>query len=229
MHPVFRVEHLVLFCLAALRRPLRSAFCILTASSKRCSHALPRLTLLTLQSRLPDVFLACWVNCPASACWRQNVQCGCGLAGDVMPCRLTPSPRDRAPRHAAQVRAKTFVAVGHETANNRGKRALGGKGEAMDADLLANMELGVHAPAAGGPPARAWRARRPAARAMARRRTRRRTPRAASSTSAAPHCWTTTASSSPARRCAPTSCQPWLSGEGVRMPAAPVTQLHSAG
>ena len=71
----------------------------------------------------------------------------------MMPCRLTPSPRDRAPRHAAQVRAKTFVAVGHETANNRGKRALGGKGEAMDADLLANMELGVHAPAAGGPPA----------------------------------------------------------------------------
>ena len=49
------------------------------------------------------------------------------------------------------MRAKTFVAVGHETANNRGKRALGGKGEAMDADLLANMELGVHAPAAGGP------------------------------------------------------------------------------
>ncbi len=34
-----RVEHFVLFCLAALRRPLRSAFCVLTASSERCSHA----------------------------------------------------------------------------------------------------------------------------------------------------------------------------------------------
>jgi hypothetical protein len=72
-------------------------------------------------------------------------------AGNVTPRRLTPPPRERAPSRAAQVRAKTFVAVGHETANNRGKRALGGKGEAMDADLLANMELGVHAPAAGPP------------------------------------------------------------------------------
>ena len=49
-----------------------------------------------------------------------------------------------------QVRAKTFVAVGHETAN-RDKRAVGGKTEAPDADLLANMELGVHSADAQGP------------------------------------------------------------------------------
>ncbi|KAK9846283.1 hypothetical protein WJX81_000927 [Elliptochloris bilobata] len=48
------------------------------------------------------------------------------------------------------VRAKTFVAVGHETANRDKRAAAGGKGEAMDADLLANMELGVHAANAGG-------------------------------------------------------------------------------
>lgn len=48
-----------------------------------------------------------------------------------------------------QVRAKTFVAVGHETAN-RDKRAAGGKTEAPDADLLANVELGVHSPDARG-------------------------------------------------------------------------------
>ena len=47
------------------------------------------------------------------------------------------------------MRAKTFVAVGHETAN-RDKRVLSGKGEAVDADLLANMELGVHSHGAGG-------------------------------------------------------------------------------
>ena len=49
----------------------------------------------------------------------------------------------------AQVRAKTFVAVGHETANKGGD----GKGlrrETADANLLANMELGVHADAAPG-------------------------------------------------------------------------------
>ena len=52
---------------------------------------------------------------------------------------------------SVQVRAKTFVAVGHETAN-RNKRAAGGKAEAPDADLLANMELGVHSPDARGAP-----------------------------------------------------------------------------
>lgn len=48
-----------------------------------------------------------------------------------------------------QVRAKTFVAVGHETANKGadGKKL---RRDTIDANLLANMELGVHADAAPG-------------------------------------------------------------------------------
>ena len=40
-----------------------------------------------------------------------------------------------------RVQAKTFVAVGHETANKVGQPP-----EAMESNLLANMELGVHNP-----------------------------------------------------------------------------------
>lgn len=49
----------------------------------------------------------------------------------------------------AQVRAKTFVAVGHETAN-KGEGGKNLRRDTMDANLLANMELGVHADAAPG-------------------------------------------------------------------------------
>lgn len=42
-----------------------------------------------------------------------------------------------------QVRTKTFVAVGHESANNVTTK------DHMKANLLANMELGVHAPQGG--------------------------------------------------------------------------------
>eukprot|EP00884_Botryococcus_braunii_P002753 jgi/Botrbrau1/12479/Bobra.0169s0026.1 len=42
-----------------------------------------------------------------------------------------------------KVRAKTFVAVGHETSNAVGAR---GKATSGDSGLLSNMELGVHAP-----------------------------------------------------------------------------------
>ncbi len=48
-----------------------------------------------------------------------------------------------------QVRAKTFVAVGHETAN-KGEHGKNLRRDTMDANLLANMELGVHADAAPG-------------------------------------------------------------------------------
>ena len=40
-----------------------------------------------------------------------------------------------------RVQAKTFVAVGHETANKVGQPP-----EAMESNLLANMEMGVHNP-----------------------------------------------------------------------------------
>ena len=49
----------------------------------------------------------------------------------------------------AQVRAKTFVAVGHETAN-KGEHGKNLRRDTMDANLLANMELGVHSDAAPG-------------------------------------------------------------------------------
>ena len=48
-----------------------------------------------------------------------------------------------------QVRAKTFVAVGHETAN-KGEHGKNLRRDTMDANLLANMELGIHADAAPG-------------------------------------------------------------------------------
>ena len=56
----------------------------------------------------------------------------------------------RVGRARAQVRAKTFVAVGHETANKGGDGRKGLRQETADANLLANMELGVHADAAPG-------------------------------------------------------------------------------
>ena len=40
--------------------------------------------------------------------------------------------------YCVQVRTKTFVAVGHESANNVGSK------DHMQANLLANMELGIH-------------------------------------------------------------------------------------
>ena len=49
-----------------------------------------------------------------------------------------------------QVRAKTFVAVGHETANKGDAAGKKLRRDTMDANLLANMELGVHADAAPG-------------------------------------------------------------------------------
>ncbi len=48
-----------------------------------------------------------------------------------------------------QVKAKTFVAVGHETAN-KGEGGKNLRRDTMDANLLANMELGVHSDAAPG-------------------------------------------------------------------------------
>ncbi len=48
-----------------------------------------------------------------------------------------------------QVRAKTFVAVGHETAN-KGEHGKNLRRDTMDANLLANMELGIHADAVPG-------------------------------------------------------------------------------
>ncbi|BDA41803.1 Transmembrane protein 184B at N-terminal half [Coccomyxa sp. Obi] len=47
------------------------------------------------------------------------------------------------------VKAKTFVAVGHETAN-KGEGGKNLRRDTMDANLLANMELGVHSDAAPG-------------------------------------------------------------------------------
>ena len=47
------------------------------------------------------------------------------------------------------MRAKTFVAVGHETAN-KGEHGKNLRRDTMDANLLANMELGIHADAAPG-------------------------------------------------------------------------------
>lgn len=47
------------------------------------------------------------------------------------------------------MRAKTFVAVGHETAN-KGEAGKNLRRDTMDANLLANMELGVHSDAAPG-------------------------------------------------------------------------------
>ena len=44
-----------------------------------------------------------------------------------------------------QVRTKTFVAVGHESANNTKLAA----NDHMHANLLANMEMGMHQPGAG--------------------------------------------------------------------------------
>ncbi len=49
-----------------------------------------------------------------------------------------------------QVRAKTFVAVGHETANKGDAAGKKLRRDTADANLLANMELGVHADAAPG-------------------------------------------------------------------------------
>ena len=51
--------------------------------------------------------------------------------------------------HVLQVRAKTFVAVGHETAN-KGEHGKNLRRDTMDANLLANMELGIHADAVPG-------------------------------------------------------------------------------
>jgi hypothetical protein len=48
------------------------------------------------------------------------------------------------------VRAKTFVAVGHETANKGDAAGKKLRRDTADANLLANMELGVHADAAPG-------------------------------------------------------------------------------
>ena len=47
------------------------------------------------------------------------------------------------------MRAKTFVAVGHETAN-KGEHGKNLRRDTMDANLLSNMELGIHADAAPG-------------------------------------------------------------------------------
>ena len=52
-------------------------------------------------------------------------------------------------RAGLQVRAKTFVAVGHETAN-KGEHGKNLRRDTMDANLLSNMELGIHADAAPG-------------------------------------------------------------------------------
>ena len=67
----------------------------------------------------------------------QQAHCQAGLLHPLdVPVGLQGPPK--------RVQTKTFVHVGHETANKKGEQ--GQTQDAMESNLLANMELGVHNP-----------------------------------------------------------------------------------
>ena len=86
--------------------------------------------------------------------WASAVRRGIALAADpweLACCLFTGEAESSAAADCVvQVRAKTFVAVGHETANKGDAKGNKLRRDTMDANLLANMELGVHADAAAG-------------------------------------------------------------------------------